>query len=197
MLFCAQNAGAAGVVALLLAGLSVAAMPAGRSGPDPKIVALRARADAHVNAATPTSNYGRVRRLRVDASPLVRSYLRFDIGSYQGAVERVNLLLYSRTRSAIGFRVRLVARKWREQRITYENAPRLSSPSVASGPLRAGAWKAVDVTSLVGGVEEKEVSFALSTAALNGIELASRESGVTGPRLVLEIDTSSQDPLKG
>lgn len=181
------------MVGLLVAGLSVAAS-AGSSGREPKIMALRARADAHVNAATRTSNYGGARRLRVDASPLVRSYVRFVIGNYTGDVERVNLLLYSRTPSAIGFRVRLVTRKWREQRITYENAPRLSSPSVASGPLRAGAWKAVDVTSLVGGVEEKNVSFALSTATLNSIELASRESGITGPRLVLEIAPPGDEP---
>lgn len=179
---------------MLLAGAGSAAIPAGSSARAPKIMALGARADAHVNAATRTANYGRVRGLRVDASPLVRSYLRFRIGSYQGQVERVNLLLYSRTRSAIGFRVRLVKRMWREQRITYENAPSLSSRSVASGPLRAGAWKAVDVTSLVGGIEEKDVSFALSTAALNDIKLASRESGVAGPRLVLEIDTSGEAP---
>jgi hypothetical protein len=106
----------------------------------------------------------------------------------------VNLLLYSRTRSAIGFRVRPVTRRWRERRITFENAPRLSPPSVASGPLRAGTWTAVDVTALVNGVEETDVGFALTTSTLRAIELASRESGTTGPRLVLEIDSSGETP---
>jgi hypothetical protein len=191
---CPHNVGIAGVVALLLAGLNVAAAPAGSSGREPKIMALRALADAHVNAATRATNYGRARRLRVDASPLVRTYLRFQIGRYQGDVQRVNLLLYSRTRSAIGFRVRSVTRRWRERRITFENAPRLFPPSVASGPLRAGTWTAVDVTTLVNGVEEAEVGFALSTSALRGIELASRETGTAGPRLVLEIDSSGENP---
>jgi acid phosphatase type 7 len=185
------------LLALLLAGLGVAAGPSTGSGREPKIVAVRAYADAHVNGATRTANYGRVRRLRVDASPLVRSYLRFRPGGYLADAARVNLLLYSRTRSATGFRVRLVTERWREQRITFENAPRLSSRSVASGPLSAGAWKAVDVTSLVSGIEEKEVSFALSTVAVRRIELASRESGMTGPRLVLEIDRSGDRALKG
>lgn len=156
----------------------------------PAIMALRAQADAHVNAANAETNFGRLPRLRVDASPLVRTFLRFDTGKYKGKVERVNLLLYSRTRSATGFRVRVVPQSWRERRITYENAPRISPLWVASGPLAAGAWTAVDVTALVGDAEEKEVSFALSTAALQSIVLASRESGVTGPRLVLEINES-------
>jgi acid phosphatase type 7 len=155
---------------------------------EPTIMALRARADAHVNAANAETNFGRQPRLRVDASPLVRTFLRFDTGKYKGKVERVNLLLYSRTRSATGFRVRLAPERWRERRITYENAPRISPLWVASGPLTAGAWTAVDVTALIGDAEEKEISFALSTAALRSIELASRESGVTGPRLVLEIN---------
>jgi hypothetical protein len=156
-------------------------------------MALPARADAHVNAEGPTSNYGRLHRLRVDASPLVRTFLRFETGKYKGKVERVNLLVYSRTRSATGFRVRLVAQGWRERRITYENAPRLSPRWVPSGPLSAGAWTAVDVTTLVGDVEEKELGLALSTSTLQSIELASRESGVTGPRLVLEIAEQEDD----
>jgi acid phosphatase type 7 len=164
---------------------------------EPKIMALRAQADAHVNAANSATNYGRRRRLRIDASPLVRTFLRFDTGKYKGKVVRVSLLVYSRTRSAIGFRVRLVPQNWRERRITYDNAPRISPPWVASGPLAAGAWNAVDVTALVGDVEEKELSFALSTATLQSIVLASRESGVTGPRLVLEIDESEEEALKG
>jgi acid phosphatase type 7 len=194
MLPCPHNVGAAAVGALLLAGLNVAAAPAGDSGREPKIMALRALADAHVNAATRSANYGRAPRLRVDASPLVRTYLRFHIGRYQGDVQRVNLLLYSRTQSAIGFRVRSVTRRWRERRITFANAPRLVPPAVPSGRLRAGRWTAVDVTALVDGVEEAEVGFALSTSARRAIELASRESGTTGPRLVLEIDSSGEGP---
>jgi hypothetical protein len=188
---CAQSVGAAALAALLLAGAGVAAAPAGDPGREPKIMALRAVADAHVSAATSEANYGRTRSLHVDASPLVRTYVRFRIGRYQGNVQRVNLLLYSRTRSATGFRVRAVARSWRERRITYENAPRLLAPAVASGRLRAGTWTAVDVTALVDGVEDAEIGFALSTTALRAIELASRESGTTGPRLVLEIENSS------
>jgi acid phosphatase type 7 len=184
-------------IALILSGLGLAAPPSDGAIGDPMIIALRAKADAHVNALGPTSNYGRLPRLRIDASPLVRTFLRFETGKYKGKVERVNLLVYSRTRSAIGFRVRSVAQTWRERRITYANAPRLSPRWVASGPLSAGSWTAVDVTPLVGDAEDRKIGFALSTATLQSIELASRESGVTGPRLVLEIAQPEDENLKG
>ena len=52
----------------------------------------------------------------------------------------------------------------------------------------ARRWKAVDVTSIVeeasGGSDY--VSFALTTRSLDALELASRETGLHGPRLVVE-----------
>jgi hypothetical protein len=100
-------------------------------------------------------------------------------------VKQVSLLLYSRTRSKAGYQVRLVEESWRESRITFANAPPLSSVIVSSGPLRAGSWKAVDVTSLVSG-DEKGISFALTTVSPKGAEFASRETGLRGPRLIVE-----------
>jgi hypothetical protein len=124
---------------------------------------------------------------------MTRAYLRFETDLEQGKVSRVNLLLYSRTRSQLGYQVRLVTEKWRERRITYENAPRISPRFMSSGPLRARAWKAVDITSLVAG-EKGEVNLALTTVAPAGILFASRESGLTGPRLVVERDDDRGNP---
>lgn len=133
------------------------------------------------------ANYGKQRSLTVDARPLTRAYLRFNIDLKRGKVSRVNLLLYSRTRSRLGYQVRLVTEYWRERRITYGNAPRVSPRFVSSGPLRARTWKAVDITSLVED-EDDGVNLALTTVAPAGIVFASRESGLTGPRLVVERD---------
>lgn len=148
---------------------------------------MRANADAYVSASAQNANYGKQRALTVDARPLARAYLRFDINVKRGNVLRVNLLLYSRTRSRLGYQVRLATESWRERRITYDNAPRVSPRYVSSGRLRARAWKAVDITSLVGD-EDDEVNLALTTVAPAGIVFASRESGMTGPRLVVERD---------
>jgi hypothetical protein len=146
-----------------------------------------------VSASAQNANYGKQRELTVDARPLTRAYLRFNINLRPGNVTRVNLLLYSRTRLRLGYQVRLVTENWRERLITYDNAPRISSRFVSSGPLRARAWKAVDITSLVG-IEDNQVNLALTTVAPKGVVFASRESGLTGPRLVVERDDQGKDP---
>jgi hypothetical protein len=115
----------------------------------------------------------------------VRTYVRFNVDVSSGDVQHVSLLLYSRKRSRMGYRVRLVRSDWREGRITYENAPRLAPTFVASGPVRTRAWKAVDVTSLVSGAQDS-VSFVLTTASPRGAVFSSRETGLHGPRLVVE-----------
>ena len=174
-------------LALFAAGVSVAAIPAGGFDRNPKISAVRAYADAHVSVSAQDANYGKQRSLTVDARPMTRAYVRFGIDVEKGNVVRVNLLLYSRTRSQLGYQVRLATESWRERRITFENAPRVSPRYVSSGRLRARAWKAVDITSLVG-EDDDEVNLALTTVARAGIVFASRESGMTGPRLVVERD---------
>lgn len=176
---------AAGLVALVCAGLSVQTLLGAGFGRDPKIRAVRAKADAFVSAARRTSNFGRNRDLRVDASPRVRTYVKFSADLKSGDVRHVSLLLYSRTRSQAGYQLRLVGTYWRERSINFANAPGLSSRFVASGPLRARAWKAVDVTLLVED-EDGEVSFVLTSVSPKGAAFASRETGLHGPRLVVE-----------
>ena len=182
-------------LALFTAGISVAAIPAGGVARNPKISAVRAYADAHVSASAQNANYGKQRGLTVDARPMTRAYLRFEIDLKRGNLLRVNLLLYSRTRSQLGYQVRLATSSWRERRITFDNSPRISPRFVSSGRLRANHWKAVDITSLVGD-DDDEVNLALTTVAPAGIVFASRESGLTGPRLVVERDDDGTGKAK-
>jgi hypothetical protein len=175
----------ASLVALVCAGLSVQTLLGAGYDRNPKIRAVRAKADSFVSAASRTQNFGRQRDLEVDASPQTRAYLSFEVDLSSSEIQHVSLLLYSRTRSRIGCQVRLIDRSWRERRINYENAPRVSSRYVASGPLRAHSWKAVDVTSLLIG-DSSGVSIALTTVSSNGASFASRETGLHGPRLVVE-----------
>jgi hypothetical protein len=151
-----------------------------------------------VSGANVNKNFGSALDLRVDASPTFRAFVRFNVDVRSGDMERVSLLLYSRSRSHRGYQVRLVEEPWRERKITFLNAPSLSSPSfIRSGPLKARSWKAVDVTSIVeeasGG--EDYVSFALTTRSPNALELASRETGLHGPRLVVEEKSGSRSGL--
>jgi hypothetical protein len=128
--------------------------------------------------------------LKVDAAPRAWAYMRFDVNVKSGDVQHVSVLLWSRTKSRAGYQVRLAYDSWRERRITFANAPSLSPDYMLSGPLRAHAWKAVDVTSLTdemsGDDDDDSVNLALTTTSSKGLDLASRESGLHAPRLVVE-----------
>ena len=176
---------AATLCALIAAVLSVQTLFGAGLDRGPRIRAVRAKADAFVSEVNRTQNFGHARALRIDSSPTVRTYMAFDVDLKSGEVQQVSLLLYSRTRSRSGYQVRLVVDRFRERRITFANAPTLSGDFVASGPLQAKAWKAVDVTSLVSG-RDRYVGFALTSVSPKGAEFASRETGLRGPRLIVE-----------
>jgi hypothetical protein len=179
---------AASLVALVIAGLAVETLPGADLAPGPRIRAVRAKADAFVNGANRARNFGASVDLRIDASPTLQAFIRFKARLMSDDVERVHLLLYSRSQSRAGYQVRRVEEPWREREITFLNAPSLSPDFVSSGPLKARSWKTVDITALVEELIDGEayISLALTTRSRNAIELASRESGLRGPRLVVE-----------
>jgi hypothetical protein len=188
---------AASLVALVLAGLSVEALHGAEAAREPRIRAVRAKADAFVSGAQRAKNYGASLELRLDASPTFRAFVRFKAAKLESDdVQRVHLLLYSRTQSRAGYQVRLVEEPWREREVTFFNAPSLSPGYVLSGPLKARAWKSVDITSLAEELIDGEayISLALTTRSPNAVELASRESGLRGPRLVVERNGSGDGP---
>ena len=176
-----------GVVALLglaAAGWLVQGLAGAGFERDPRIHAVRAKADASVSEASPRRNYGQTRQLIVDGSPVVRTYLRFDADLRSEDIKHVSLLLFNLRRSQSGYKVQPVYERWSERKITFANAPKLAPPYVASGRLTGRSWKVVDITSLV--VGEKGVSLALTTTSPQGAMFASRETRKRGPRLVIE-----------
>jgi hypothetical protein len=175
-------------VALTAAGLAAQTLLGASFDRPPPIRAVRAKADAYVSGANRQTNFGRVQDLKVDAAPRARAYMRFDVNVKAADVLRVNLLLWSRTKSRVGYQARLAYDSWREGRITFANAPSLSPDYMGSGPLKAHAWKAVDVTSLTDQVSDGDgsVNLALTTTSSKGLDLASRETGLHAPRLVVE-----------
>lgn len=177
----------AATIAIVAAAISVAAIPSTDARRGPRIMAVRAKADAFVTAARREANFAATPRLTIDGRPVTRVYLRFRLGEVEEPVRRVSLLVYTQSSSRLGYQVRLATRPWSERTITFENSPRPSTRFVSSGRLRVDAWKAVDVTSLVGSVDQ-DVSFALTAIGRRAIILASRESGLHGPRLVIEYE---------
>src|SRR5215211_1061948 len=142
-------------------------------------------ADAYVSSATPSTNFGGATRLKMDSSPVLSSYVRFDVAGLTAPVTRATLQVYMRTKSKTGFEVRGVAdNSWGETTITYANAPAFaSSPSAASGAVRPGRWVTVDITPLVTG--NGSLSIALTTGRTAEIDVDSREAA-NRPRLVVE-----------
>jgi hypothetical protein len=166
------------------AALALTASAPASKEPAAEIRAFKPVADTYVSAARPRANFGRARVLRVDGSPETTAYLRFDTRRVSDPITSVTLLLRSRTEARASFAVRGVDDDdWRERRLTYANAPRLTQRYAASKPVRRGTWTAVDVTPFV---EEGEaaVSLAITTRARRELSFGSRESRY-GPRLVI------------
>jgi hypothetical protein len=185
------------VVAAALAFTGVSAAAVGREQlPATELRAFKPEADAYVTAAAPARNFGSVGVLRVKRSPQATVYLRFRIRKVKSDdITSVTLLLHALAGPRRSYQVRPVSRDdWREQRLTYENAPALSLRYAASKPVRRGAWSAVDVTPFItddGG----RVNLAITTRSELGVVFASRESE-HGPRLVVRA-TAREGEMEG
>jgi fibronectin type 3 domain-containing protein len=143
-------------------------------------------ADSFVAENHPNTNYGTNTKLKVEASPIQRAYLRFNLQGLSGTIVRATLRLTSASGSSIGYDVRGVSDNgWGETTVTYANAPTpAGTVTAASGAFGSGVTVAVDVTPLVAG--NGLVSFALTTTSTNVVSLSSREaSSSLRPQLVV------------
>jgi hypothetical protein len=149
-------------------------------------------ADAYVDANRRSRNYGSATTLRADASPIVRSYLRFNVQGLGGAVTRATLRLYANSSSSGGFQVRSVSSNtWGESTITYNNAPSVGNVLVSSGSFGSSGWKSVDITSYI--IGNGTYNLAITTSSSTAINFRSREaeSGARAPQLIIETQGTS------
>lgn len=182
----------------LIAGsvLALAVVSTGTAGaqekPSSQIRAFRPEADTYVSAAQPQQNFGGTRALRADGSPLTTVYLRFRIRKLKGSIDSITLLLHAQAGARTSYQVRRVReQEWREGRLTYRNAPKLSLRYASSKPIRQGAWSAVDVTAFIHEGEDR-ASLAITTKSSLGVVFDSRESK-HGPRLVVRTDDKKEE----
>jgi chitodextrinase len=151
----------------------------------PTSITLTPTADAYVRSDSPSSNFGTSSTLRADASPDIRSYLRFDVQGAVGTITSAKLRLYANSSSSTGHQVSGVADStWTEAAITYANAPAIGSVVGSSGAFSSGAYVEVDVTPLVTG--NGTLSLAVTTTSNTSISYASRQAA-NQPQLVLEM----------
>jgi hypothetical protein len=146
---------------------------------------LNPAADSYVNESSSMMNYGNASTLRADGSPLVRSYLRFDIQGLSGTVTRATLRILTNSSSSTGYEVRGVPdNSWGESTINFANAPAFNGVTTTSGPFASGVWTTVDITPLI--IGNGTFSLALTTTNSTAFSLASREAGANAPQLVIE-----------
>lgn len=139
-----------------------------------------------MNADAPTTNYGMATTLRVDGSPIVRSYLRFTVQGLNGTVTKATLRIFANSAASSGAVAQSVSNNtWTESTINYNNAPPVGASLGSSGPVSAGAWFTIDITPYITG--NGTYNFALLTPGSTAISLASREAGVNAPQLIIEI----------
>jgi hypothetical protein len=142
-------------------------------------------ADAYVNEGSPTTNYGTATTLRADATPVVRSYLRFNVQGLSGSITRVTLRIFTNSGSSTGYEVHNVAdNTWTEGSINHTNAPAMDGVIATSGAFGTGVWTTVDITPLV--TSNGALNLALTTTNATAFSLASREAGANAPQLVIE-----------
>jgi hypothetical protein len=139
-------------------------------------------ADTYVSTAHPNSNYGTEPILRADATPKIRSYLRFRLDGVSGRVVKARLRLWSPTGDLAGYSVHSVSSGWGERDITSTSRPTADTPVARSGPFGPGSWSSVDVAPLMD--DPHEISLVVTTRSSQTITFASRE-GRNRPQLVI------------
>ena len=141
-------------------------------------------ADSYVDASAVNTNYGGSTQLRIDNSPIVRDYLRFNVRGLSGVVSKATLRIYASSSSAAGYQVYLVPdTSWGEMSINYTNAPTLGGLAGSFGAFGAGVWTTVDITSFITG--NGTVSLAMTALNSTAVSFVSREGGVNAPQLVI------------
>jgi hypothetical protein len=157
--------------------------PVPTSVPSTNTVTLMAEADSYVRSDQRNGNFGKSLRLRTDGSPVVRSYLRFNVQGLEGPVANATLYVYANSGSSTGYQVGGVSdNRWTEARLTYKNAPAVGSPVGSSGAIEPNTWTRVDVTALVG--DNGTLNLAMFASNETAIAFSSRE-GTNPPLLVV------------
>ena len=142
-----------------------------------------AAADSYVDTSQPGANFGTSTQIRIDGSPVVNGYLKFNVSGVGGPVTAATMRIFANSGQTTGYTAFGVPdTTWGETTISSANAPPLGAALGASGKITAATWTSADVTSAVTG--NGTYSFAISTSNATAVSLSSRE-GANPPQLVV------------
>jgi hypothetical protein len=149
-------------------------------------------ADAYVDAAKPTTNFGASTQLRVDADAERVTYLRFavtgvDARTVTRAILRLQVDSARGSPSESGGIVHTISTSsWQESTVTHNTRPPVDGPALASaGAVASGEVVEFDVTAAVSG--DGIINLALVSSSSDAATYRSRESAAP-PTLSLTID---------
>ncbi len=160
---------------------------------------LNPTADAHVNGGDSTksaTNYGTALSLSADSSPVIITYLKFDLSSLSGqTVSSAKLRLWVTGSSAGSPNVKSVSDTiWSESAITFNNRPALGSTlGTITGP-KASTWVEVDITSEVALKVGQLMSLGIDSLSSDGADFNSKENTTNKPELVIVSESSTSTP---
>ncbi|MDD5371388.1 MAG: DNRLRE domain-containing protein, partial [Anaerolineaceae bacterium] len=171
---------------LAVMGLFSAMLPGRSAIGQSTTITIKPAADAYVTQSNAKTNYGSNSSIRIDNSPITRSYLRFEVGGLNGAtVQSAKLRVYANSEGSAGYTASAVSdNDWSENKISFSNAPSLGGEIGKAGDFNGGQWTEVDVSGYIKG--EGVISLALATSSKTSVNLASRESS-NPPQLVLTL----------
>ena len=149
-------------------------------------VAFAPVADTYVNAGNPASNYGKSPFMRINQTPDLHGYMRFNVTGLAGKTIRdVKLLIYPNNSMAEGISITSIANgKWEEYTLDYAHAPSIASVLASSGPITSGTWIQLDLTSFIKG--EGTYDIGITSLGLKAANLDTREAGIYAPQLVID-----------
>jgi chitodextrinase len=147
-------------------------------------------ADAMVQQANPSTNYGTATYLRADggSDPDVAAYFRFSVTGISGTVESAKLRAYAQTGTGDGTSVQSTTSGWAETELNWNSKPApTSGPADDKGTIAAGTWVEYDVKPFVTG--SGSYGFILAPTSSDGVDFASREAAdaTRRPQLVLSV----------
>jgi hypothetical protein len=149
-------------------------------------------ADTHVKSSDPDGNFGTVARIAVDATPQIRSLIRFavtDVGQNSISQARLRLFVVD-TNPVADLKVFRTDDNWDEVTVTWNKQPPLG-PQVAElapVPMKLGSWLEVNLGQAITG--DGVYTFALTTSSNDRATFGSRTQP-EAPQLVLMLNTTT------
>jgi hypothetical protein len=157
----------------------------GGTTPPPTTMSVIASADARVEEATPSTNFGAAATLRTDLGPEVRSYLRFAVTGIAGkTITSAKLRLWVTNPTTNGPAVQATGASWTETGITWTNKPAaVGAASDDKTSVAANAWVEYNVAPLLTN-GDGTYNMVLTGQSTDGMDWNSRE-GTNKPTLVI------------